>query len=146
MVKKNKYIVTKLTNKNPTKDISVEDIKFKLFKSTSKTKNIVKVNKKVSFGGKFLPIIAGPNGIESKKMLFEVAKFFKKQRINVFRVHTYKPLTFPYRSGQYSDAGTEGLKWIEELKKYYDFTYVSEITELQYLDKLANTVDILQIG
>ena len=52
MVKKNKYIVTKLTNKNPTKDISVEDIKFKLFKSTSKTKNIVKVNKKVSFGGK----------------------------------------------------------------------------------------------
>ncbi len=146
MIKKNKYLISNLTNKNPTKDISEEDLKYKLVKSTSQKKITVKINNKVSFGPKFLPIIAGPNGIESKELLFEVAKYFKKIGVNIFRVHAFKPLTFPYRSKQYYDVGNNGLKWVNELKKYYNFTYVSEITEIQYLEDMCNTVDILQIG
>ena len=146
MEKKNKIFIKNLTNKNPTKDISDEDLKYKLFNSTSKKKRTIKVNNIVNFGPKHLPIIAGPNGIESKDLLFEVAIFLEKLKINLFRVHAYKPLTFPYRSKQYDDVGSNGLAWVNELKRYHKFTYVSEITELQYLDKLANTVDILQIG
>ncbi len=146
MKKSNNIFVKNLTNKNPTKDISDEDLKFKLFLSTSKKKRSIKINSKVKFTQSTLPVIAGPNGIESKELLFEVAKFFKKLKINLFRVHAFKPLTFPYRSNQYHDVGIDGLSWVNELKKYYNFTYVSEITEIQYLDKLASTVDILQIG
>ncbi len=146
MEPKDKYLKKNLTNKNPTKDISYDDIKYKLVKSTSNKKITVKVNSKVSFGPKYLPIVAGPNGIESKELLFEVADYFKKIGNNIFRVHAFKPLTFPYRSNQYFDVGNTGLKWVNELKKYYNFTYVSEITEIQYLEELCNTVDILQIG
>ena len=145
-MKKNKYSVNKLSNKNPTKDITVDDLKYKLTKSTSGRKKIVKVNSKVKFGPGYLPSIAGPNGIESKELLYEVANTFKKIGVNLFRVHAFKPLTFPYRSKQYYDVGIQGLDLIEELKKYYNFTYICEITEIQYLEKLANTVDILQIG
>lgn len=146
MVDKKNIFIKNLTNKNPTKDISNDDLKYKLIRSTSKKKKIVKVNEKVIFQENSLPIIAGPNGIESKELLFEVAEFFKKIKINLFRVHAFKPLTFPYRSSQYQDVGEKGLSWIKELKRYYNFTFVSEITEIQKIDKLAETVDILQIG
>ena len=106
----NKSIYNKnISNKNPTKDITSDDLKNKLFKSTNKKKNfdIYFQNKKLGFSKKTLPIIAGPNGIENKEMLFKIAKFLKNQKINFFRVHTFKPLTFPYRSSQYSDTGTK---------------------------------------
>ncbi len=143
------YLFNKnISNKDPTKDITDDDLKNKLILSTDKKKKFLInfKNKKLAFNNKTLPIIAGPNGIENREMLFKTAKFLKKQKINFFRVHTFKPLTFPYRSSQYSDTGYDGLNWIKELRKYYSFIFVSEITELQHLEALSETVDILQIG
>ena len=70
--------IKKLSNKEPTKDISRDDLKFKIPLSTSKKKRIVKISKNLSFGGDKLPIIAGPNGVESKKLMIDVAKQLKK--------------------------------------------------------------------
>ena len=67
-----------LSNKQPTKDITLDDIKYKLPKSTSKKEIIVKITDKITFSKKNLPIIAGPNGVENRKLIFNVAKFLKK--------------------------------------------------------------------
>ena len=92
---KNNLKVPYLSNKEPTKDITQDDINYKLPKVTSKKEVLVKVSKDIVFSKKTLPIIAGPNGVESRELIFKVAKYLKKIGIKKIRGHAYKPLTFP---------------------------------------------------
>tara|TARA_B100000787_G_C16166615_1_gene284226 strand:+ start:580 stop:1491 length:912 start_codon:yes stop_codon:yes gene_type:complete len=146
-MKKNKLFVANLSNKQPTKDISLDDIKFKLKEITSKKKEIIiKISKDIIFSKKNIPIIAGPNGVESRKLIFDVAKFLKKSGVKILRGHSYKPLTFPYRSKQYRDTMNQGMDWLDEVKRHLGMKIVTEVTEIQYLDRINLTADILQIG
>lgn len=135
-----------LSNKFPTKDISKDDIDNKLPLSTSKKKRIVKINNKIVFGEKKIPIIAGPNGVESYKLMFETAKVLKKSKISIIRGHAYKPLTFPYRSKQYSESKSSGMDIMDKIKREFNLLVVTELTELRYLDRICRTADIIQIG
>ena len=145
-MKKNKLFVANLSNKQPTKDITLDDIKYKIKKITSKKKNKVIISKDIIFSDKNIPIIAGPNGVESRKLIFHVAKFLKKCGVKILRGHAYKPLTFPYRSKQYKETMTDGMNWLDEVKKHLGMKIVTEVTEIQYLDRINLTADILQIG
>lgn len=117
MKKSNKFIVKNLSNKFPTKDITEDDKKNKLMLSTAKKPITVDIGNGIIFGGKKIPIIAGPNGVESKKLMLSVGKFLKKNGVNILRAHAYKPLTFPYRSKQYKDTQEEGMEWVDIAKK-----------------------------
>jgi 3-deoxy-7-phosphoheptulonate synthase len=141
-----KKFVKNLSNKNPTKDITQDDKKNKLKLSTANKKITVKVDEKVVFGGKNIPIIAGPNGVESLGLMRKVAKILKKNNINLIRGHAYKPLTFPYRSKQYGETQSKGMEWMDIIKKEYNLKVVTELTEMQYIDRVCKTADILQIG
>ena len=143
---KNKIYKSGLNNKFPTKDITLDDLKFKIPLVTSKQKITVKVNKELEFTDKVIPIIAGPNGTESRELLFKVAKFIKSKGLKILRGHAYKPLTFPYRSKQYKETMSEGMNWCDEVKKYLKLNIVTEVTEIKYLDRINQTADILQIG
>ncbi len=138
--------VKNLTNKQPTKDITLDDLKYKIPKITSKKKISVKIKKNIIFSEKNLPIIAGPNGVESRDLIIKVAKMLKKNKLNILRGHAFKPLTFPYRSKQYLETKFEGLKWLDEVKKYLNLLIVTEVTEIKYLQRISYTADILQIG
>ena len=83
MKKKNIYIKN-LSNKQPTKDITPDDIKFKIPKITANKKISVKINNKITFNDINVPIIAGPNGVESRKLIFNVAQFLKKKGVKIF--------------------------------------------------------------
>lgn len=144
-MKKNIFIKN-LSNKNPTKDITLDDQKNKLMISTAKKKIIVNIGDGVVFGKKNIPIIAGPNGVESIKLMHQVAKCLKKNGLNIIRGHAYKPLTFPYRSKTYKETQTQGMQWMDEIKKEYKLKIVTEVTELRYIDRICKTADILQIG
>ena len=146
MKKTNKFIVKNLSNKFPTKDITEDDKKNKLMLSTAKKPITVDIGNGIIFGGKKIPIIAGPNGVESKKLMLSVGKFLKKNGVNILRAHAYKPLTFPYRSKQYKDTQEEGMEWVDIAKKEFKLKIVTEVTEIQYIDRIAETADILQIG
>ena len=146
MKKSNKFIVKNLSNKFPTKDITEDDKKNKLMLSTAKKPITVDIGNGIIFGGKKIPIIAGPNGVESKKLMLSVGKFLKKNGVNILRAHAYKPLTFPYRSKQYKDTQEEGMEWVDIAKKEFKLKIVTEVTEIQYIDRIAETADILQIG
>jgi len=143
---KNKFFVKQLSNKFPTKDITKDDKINKLKLSTSKDKITVDIGDGVVFGKKEIPIIAGPNGVESKNLMINVSKVLKKNNIKILRAHAYKPLTFPYRSKQYNDTQEMGMDWIDEIKKEFKLKIVTEVTEIKHLERISYTADILQIG
>lgn len=141
-----KIFIKGLNNRQPTKDITLEDIKFKLKLCTQKKEKRIIIRQDIVFSKNSLPVIAGPNGVENRNLIFNVAKFLKKQGIKILRGHAYKPLTFPYRSRQYYDTMIRGMEWLDEVKKEYNMAIVTEVTEIRHLDRINQTADILQIG
>ena len=73
-----KIYTKNLTNKFPTKDITDDDLRYKLKLISSKIKRKIKINSKITINEKNLPIIAGPNGVENKKLLIKTASLLKK--------------------------------------------------------------------
>ena len=41
---------------------------------------------------------------------------------------------------------SEGMNWLDEVKKYTGMDIVTEVTEIKHLDRINLTADILQIG
>ena len=144
-MKKNIF-VKNLSNKNPTKDITLDDRKNKLKISTAKDNITIDIGDGIVFGKKNIPIIAGPNGVENKKLMIDVANQIKKNNLKIIRGHAYKPLTFPYRSKTYKETQNIGMDWMDEIKKNFKLKVVTEVTELRYLSRICKTADILQIG
>ena len=135
-----------LSNKEPTKDISKDDIKNKIPLVASKNLKKVKISKDIIFGSNQVPIIAGPNGVGKLELMVKVAKQLKKNKIKIIRGHAYKPLTFPYRSKMYKESKSSGMDIMDEIKKEFSLKVVTEVTEIRYLDRITQTADILQIG
>tara|TARA_B100002051_G_C16674575_1_gene606374 strand:+ start:193 stop:1092 length:900 start_codon:yes stop_codon:yes gene_type:complete len=137
-----------LENKFPGKDISLEDIKTKFPLSAKKNKNHKSKFKisGVEFGSKLVPIFAGPNMVESEKLIINCAKNVKKLGAHFLRGGAFKPLTFPYRSKKYTETRLEGLKWLKQAKIEAKIPVITEIMEEKYLDEVCEVADILQIG
>ncbi len=138
----------KIANKFPGKDISVEDIKTKFPLVAKKNKNH-KSKFKISgieFGGNLIPIFAGPNMVESKKLIIDCALNVKKSGAHFLRGGAFKPLTFPYRSKKYTETRLEGLNWLKQAKNEANIPVITEIMEEKYLDQVCEVADILQIG
>ena len=136
-----------MENKFPGKDVTEEDLKTKFpLSSSSNKKKIVKISNDISFGANQTPIIAGPNTVENKDMMFRCCEVMEKKKIKLLRGGIYKPLTFPYRSDKYFELGDKGLRIIEEVKKNFDVLVVSEIMESEKIPLMLNFVDIFQIG
>ena len=136
-----------LENKFPTKDISEEDLetKFPLASKKLKNKSVFKV-KDVEIGGDTIPIFAGPNMVESEKLIVDTAIELKKRGAHFLRGGAFKPLTFPYRSNKYNETREDGLKWLKIAKEAANIPVITEVMEEKYLDKVCDVADILQIG
>ena len=138
----------KLVNKFPGKDISQEDIKTKFPLVAKKNKNHKSkfTISGVEFGSKLIPIFAGPNMVETEKLIMNCAKNLKKTGAHFLRGGAFKPLTFPYRSPKYTETREEGIKWLKKAKQEFGIPVITEIMEEKYLDLICDTADILQIG
>ena len=136
-----------MDNKFPGKDISIQDLKSK-FPLTAKNKNHKSIFKiaGVEFGGKKIPIFAGPNMVESKKLIFNVAENIKKNNCHFLRGGAFKPLTFPYRSKNYNETREKGIEWLGEVKIKYKIPIITEVMEEKFIPLVSEVADILQIG
>ena len=108
-----------MENKFPGKDITIEDLKTK-FPLCAKKNNNHRSKFKVAgveFGGNTIPIFAGPNMVESEKLIMDVAKNVKKIGAHFLRGGAFKPLTFPYRSKKYTETREDGIRWLRRAKK-----------------------------
>ena len=137
-----------LENKFPGKDISNEDIKSKFPLVAKKNSNHFSKFKVqgIEFGGKKIPIFAGPNMVESEKLILDCAYNIKKIGGSFLRGGAFKPLTFPYRSKKYTETREMGIEWMLNAKRKTGIPIITEIMEERYLDLVCETADILQIG
>lgn len=138
-----------MNNTNPGKDISEEDLltKFPLAaRSASQSNSVVEISDQVSFGGKNIPLIVGPNLVESEELIFQVAEAAIKAGANMLRGGCFKPLTFPYRSEKYFETGEDGLKWLHQAGKHFNIPVVTEAVSEDQVDLVSKYSDMIQIG
>ena len=137
-----------MDNKFPGKDISEEDLKSKFPLVTKKNlehKSKFKISG-VEFGSELIPIFAGPNMVESKELIFDVAKNVKEIGAHFLRGGAFKPLTFPYRNEKYNETREKGISWLGEAKEKYNIPIITEVMEEKFLPMICEVADILQIG
>ena len=137
-----------IQNKAPGKDVSATDMEEK-FPLASKENN-AHVSKfdvsGITFGDKLIPIMAGPNMVESEKLIVETAINVKKAGAHFLRGGAFKPLSFPYRSDKYTETREDGIKWLGVAKEESGIGIITEVMEEKYLDLICGVADILQIG
>ena len=107
-----------IENKFPGKDISNEDIKEKFPLCAKKNQNHFSKFEVagVEFGGDTIPVMAGPNMVESKELILDVASNIKKIGAHFLRGGAFKPLTFPYRSKKFNETREKGIEWLKIAK------------------------------
>lgn len=88
-------------------------------------------------------LIAGPCSVESREQVFEAARAVKEAGIKIFRGGAYKPRTSPY---SFQGLGDEGLELLAEAGKRFGLLTVTEVTEVDVLEKIHEKIDVLQVG
>jgi 3-deoxy-7-phosphoheptulonate synthase len=138
----------KIENKFPGKDVSLEDMETKfplVAKQNDSHKSKFKISD-VEFGGDLIPIFAGPNMVESKELIEDVALNVKKLGAHFLRGGAFKPLSFPYRSEKYNETREQGIEWLVSAKEKAGIPVITEVMEEGYVPLIAEAADILQIG
>ena len=137
-----------IENKFPGKDITSDDLKDKfplVAKKSPDHKSKFSICG-IEFGGDKIPVFAGPNMVESKELIEDIALNVKKYGASFLRGGAFKPLSFPYRSKKYNETREEGINWLNYVKDKIKIPIITEVMEEKYISFIAETADILQIG
>ena len=138
----------KIENKFLGKDVSHEDMETK-FPLVAKKNDTHKSRFKVAgveFGGDLIPVFAGPNMVESKELIEDVAINIKKSGAHFLRGGAFKPLSFRYRSEKYNETREQGIEWLVSAKEKAGIPIITEVMEEGFVPLIAEAADILQIG
>ena len=88
-------------------------------------------------------LIAGPCAVESEDQIVEIAKFAKAYGANILRGGIYKPRTYPY---SFQGVKEKGFRYLATAKKETGLPVVSEIVDINDLEKMYPYCDMFQIG
>lgn len=137
-----------MDNKAPGKDITAEDLvsKFPLAAKKSPDHRSVFEVAGVPFGTDLIPVFAGPNTVENRAQIIEIAHAVKARGAHFLRGGAFKPLTFPGRSAKYFELREEGLTYLAEAKAASGLPVITEVMEEGKIEAVAEVADILQIG
>jgi 3-deoxy-7-phosphoheptulonate synthase len=108
-----------------------------------KEKSRVKVGRGVVFGGKRIPVIAGPCSVEGRGQLLETAAAVKAAGASALRGGAYKPRTSPY---SFQGLEEKGLILLDEARSQTGLPICTEVMKESVVDLVAQHADILQIG
>ena len=97
----------------------------------------------VPIGGDEFIVMAGPCAVESREQLLAAAEIAKKGGAQFLRGGAYKPRTSPY---SFQGLEEEGLKYLAEAKEKTGLRIVTEVTEVDAVETVAEYADLLQIG
>jgi 3-deoxy-7-phosphoheptulonate synthase len=97
----------------------------------------------IRLGGPHVNIIAGPCAIESREVLFGVAKAVKDAGASILRGGAYKPRSSPY---SFSGKGKEGLELLKEAGDALAMPTITEVVDPRDVEVVYRFADIFQIG
>ena len=93
-------------------------------------------------GGGFITI-AGPCAVESERQILETARFLSEHGVSVLRGGAYKPRTSPY---SFQGLEVEGLELLARARAETGLAIVTEVLSAEDVERIAEVVDILQVG
>ena len=97
----------------------------------------------VKVGGSRFAVTAGPCAVESKDQINETARLVRAAGAAMLRGGAYKPRTSPY---SFQGLGEEGLKLLKDAGEREGMPVVSEIVDGALAERMADYVDVFQIG
>jgi 3-deoxy-7-phosphoheptulonate synthase len=97
----------------------------------------------VTIGGTDLVVMAGPCSVESEEQMLRIARRVKAAGAQMLRGGAYKPRTSPY---SFQGLGLEGLKILARVREETGLPVVTEATDIDVLDDVAEYSDMVQIG
>lgn len=116
---------------------------YKLVSREFKKENTVIKIDNLKIGSFEIIVAAGPCSVETKELLFEVAKSIKKSGAKMIRGGAFKPRTSPYA---FQGLGEKGLKYLAEVKRAMGLLIVTEAMNLNQVPLVAEYADVIQIG
>jgi 3-deoxy-7-phosphoheptulonate synthase len=92
--------------------------------------------------GEFV-IIAGPCAVESREQIMETAHAVSVSGASMLRGGAFKPRTSPYA---FQGLGWEGVAMLAQAGRETGLPTVSEVTTIDQVQRMAEQIDVLQIG
>jgi 3-deoxy-7-phosphoheptulonate synthase len=95
------------------------------------------------FSANRFAMIAGPCAVETPKQIDIIARHVTQHKSNFIRGGAFKPRTNPY---SFQGLGFEGITLLHEAGQAFNCPVVSEIMDVELIERLKDKVDIFQIG
>ena len=95
------------------------------------------------FGGRQIPVIAGPCSVEGEKEILIAAEAVKLAGAHALRGGAFKPRTNPYA---FQGHGEDGLKMLAAAREATGLPIVTEVLTPSDVELVAKYADCLQIG
>lgn len=99
--------------------------------------------KNETIGNGNFSLMAGPCSIESEEQIAATAKFLTRNGIKIMRGGVFKPRSSPY---SFRGLGIDGLKIFSEICKEDNLNIITEVMEVDQIEKMYPYVDIFQVG
>jgi len=133
---------TKISVMNGVAEIIHVSKPYKLVSRESREDTLIKVGN-CEFGGKKIPVIAGPCAIEDRVKFLEIAEIVKKSGASILRGGAFKPRSSPYA---FQGLGLDGLKILAEARELTGLPVCTEVMDTETVDLVSQYSDIVQIG
>jgi 3-deoxy-7-phosphoheptulonate synthase len=108
-----------------------------------KEDSIISIGNGVEFGGRKIPVIAGPCSVESEDQIIQTAQAVKKAGASALRGGAFKPRTSPY---SFQGMKEDGLKLLAKARDETGLPVVTEVMDGKDVPLVARYADMLQIG
>ncbi len=106
-------------------------------------KTLVDIGGGCVFGGKHVPVIAGPCSVEDEEKIMVAARAVKAAGAHALRGGAFKPRTNPYA---FQGHGEDGLKMLAAARDETGLPIVTEVLTPSEVDLVSKYADCLQIG
>jgi 3-deoxy-7-phosphoheptulonate synthase len=108
-----------------------------------KEDTVVTIGAGVAFGGRAVPIIAGPCSVESEEQILAAARGVKAAGATALRGGAFKPRSSPYA---FQGLGRRGLELLALARRETGLAVVSEAMDEPGAELVAEFGDCIQIG
>ncbi|MEX0746215.1 MAG: 3-deoxy-7-phosphoheptulonate synthase [Phycisphaeraceae bacterium] len=110
---------------------------------TQKQRTQIRLSDTCTFGGKLVPVIAGPCSVESEDQIIRTAHAVRQAGAHALRGGAFKPRTNPYA---FQGMGEDGLKLLATAREQTGLAVVTEVVSTEDVELVSKYADCLQIG
>ncbi len=141
---KNEIDIRFIGSLSGVKDVHVVSDSYKLVSRKWKVATSqIDLGDNIIIGDGTCSIIAGPCAIENEEQVASIVNHLVENNIKIMRGGVFKPRSSPYT---FRGLGFEGLKMFYGICKQHGIRIITEVMEIEQIEKMYDYVDIFQVG